>query len=114
MQILQISLITFLFLLSTFDTVIPVTPILQSFCRNSSNFSRLVTIVIIVYFFFTNCVLPVIFHILILSSKNLRELGINDKSNFHIMAEKSLRDGAGNTYFPLSLEDILEILDNAY
>lgn len=46
--------------------------------------------------------------------KNLRELGINDKSNFHIMAEKSLRDGAGNTYFPLSLEDILEILDNAY
>ena len=46
--------------------------------------------------------------------KTLRELGINDKSNFHIMAEKSLRDGAGNTYFPLSLEDILEILDNAY
>jgi len=30
------------------------------------------------------------------------------------MSEKSLRDGAGNTYFPLSLEDILEILDNAY
>lgn len=44
----------------------------------------------------------------------LRELGIENKEYFEVMAEKSLRDGAGKTYFPLSKEDILDILEESF
>lgn len=46
--------------------------------------------------------------------KSLRELGINSKEYFDVMADKALRDGAGKTYFPLTKEDILDILEAAY
>lgn len=55
-------------------------------------------------FFFEDLKLP----------KNLRELGITDKANFDVMADKSIRDGAGSSFIPLSKEDILEIFDNAF
>ena len=44
----------------------------------------------------------------------LQELGIHSKENFDIMAEKALRDGAKASYFPLTKEDILDILEAAY
>ncbi len=44
----------------------------------------------------------------------LHELGVTGKEYFDVMAEKALRDGAGNSYFPLNKADILDILEAAY
>lgn len=46
--------------------------------------------------------------------RNLRELGISDKNNFEVMAEKSVRDGVSNAFVPLSKEDVIEILEMCY
>jgi alcohol dehydrogenase YqhD (iron-dependent ADH family) len=44
----------------------------------------------------------------------LREAGIPDRRNFDVMVDKSLRDGAGKTFFPLSREEILGIYEAAF
>ena len=44
----------------------------------------------------------------------LRDLGINDKSNFEIMAEKSVRDGVGSAFIPLTKDDVIEIFENSF
>ena len=44
----------------------------------------------------------------------LRELGITEKDRFGEIVDKAVRDGAGNTYFPLSADDIKEILEAAF
>lgn len=46
--------------------------------------------------------------------KTLCELGIPSQENFESMAEKAIRDGAGNTFFPLTKEDIMELYKSSF
>lgn len=46
--------------------------------------------------------------------KNLRELGIKEKDQFEIMAEKAVNAGAGRTYFAMNKEDVIKIYEKAY
>ena len=45
--------------------------------------------------------------------KNLREVGITDKANFDIMAEKAAKGCVGG-YIPLEKEDVLELYNRAF
>lgn len=54
--------------------------------------------------FFTSIGLP----------KTLRELGITEKNNFEVMAERSIRDGVGTTCFPLTKEDVVELYESSF
>lgn len=46
--------------------------------------------------------------------RTLRQIGITDKENFQVMAEKAVKAGVENCYYPLYVEDVLEIFDAAF